>query len=242
MFVDKETRHDGANAIRLEVKKGENAVQVSQNVLVDDAAFKPGRTYRLSAWLKTDHSSRPNSVNYCFLGSRGRGGSLSFPKPEEGWKFLSSDFQVPVDAESLRIMMHLAGDAKAWVDSMKVEEVLEDGTTKDVILSGRGAYDAFMRRWVDLYHGEGRDWLAFGRQVKPPRLICASQSYSMTFHGGAKQQGSKPVAFCNAYESLDGRRAVAVVNATAESQTVTLLENGTRRTLTLAPDEIRLMR
>ena len=242
MFVDKETRHDGANAIRLEVKKGENAVQVSQNVHVDDAAFKPGRTYRLSAWLKTDHSSRPNSVNYCFLGSRGRGGSLSFPKPEEGWKFLSSDFQVPVDAESLRIMMHLAGDAKAWVDSMKVEEVLEDGTTKDVILSGRGAYDAFMRRWVDLYHGEGRDWLAFGRQVKPPRLICASQSYSMTFHGGAKQQGSKPVAFCNAYESLDGRRAVVVVNATAASQTVTLLENGTRRTLTLAPDEIRLMR
>ena len=242
MFVDKETRHDGANAIRLEVKKGENAVQVSQNVHVDDVAFKPGRTYRLSAWLKTDHSSRPNSVNYCFLGSHVRGGSLSFPKPEEGWKFLSSDFQVPVDAESLRIMMHLAGDAKAWVDSMKVEEVLEDGTTKDVILSGRGAYDAFMRRWVDLYHGEGRDWLAFGRQVKPPRLICASQSYSMTFHGGVKQLDSKPVAFCNAYESLDGRRAVVVVNATAASQTVTLLENGTRRTLTLAPDEIRLMR
>ena len=50
------------------------------------------------------------------------------------------------------------------------------------------------------------------------------------------------MAFCNAYESLDGRRAVVVVNATAASQTVTLLENGTRRTLTLAPDEIRLMR
>ena len=37
-YVDRETVHDGACAIRLEVAKGETAVQVSQNVNVDDAA------------------------------------------------------------------------------------------------------------------------------------------------------------------------------------------------------------
>ncbi|MGN0846418.1 MAG: DUF6259 domain-containing protein, partial [Kiritimatiellia bacterium] len=93
MFIDTETKHDGAQAIRLEVKPGETAVQVSQNVGLDDAAFKKaGGRFRLSAWLKTGHSARPNSVNYCFLGSsRGQGGSLTFPRPEEGWKLVSSD-------------------------------------------------------------------------------------------------------------------------------------------------------
>ncbi|MGN0846947.1 MAG: hypothetical protein ACI4RA_06140, partial [Kiritimatiellia bacterium] len=178
-----------------------------------------------------------------FLGSsRGQGGSLTFPRPEEGWKLVSSDFAVPADAENLRVMMHLAGDATAWIDSLKVEEVLADGTTREVRLSGRGAYDAFMRRWVALYHGEGRDWLAFGRRVKPPRMVCASQPYAISLHGGAKREGRRPVAFCAAYESLDGRRAVVVVNATGDRQTVALYEKGARRTLVLEPDEIRLMR
>ena len=110
------------------------------------------------------------------------------------------------------------------------------------MLSGRGAYDAFMKRWVGLYHGAARDWLAFGRQVKPPRLVCGTQSYSMTFNGGAKEEAPKPVAFCNAYASLDGRRAVVVVNATAVRQPVTLYGDGRRENLTLEPDEIRILK
>ncbi len=244
MYIDTQTKHDGAQAIRLEVKKGETAVQVSQNVRCDDRSFRtPGSRYRLSAWLKTGHSSQPNGVNYCFLGARqGRGGSLAFPKPEEGWKFVTSEFIVPGDAEDLRIMMHLAGDATAWVDNLKVEEIRADGSVRDVVLSGSSAYDDFMRRWVALYQDEARDWLAFGRPVKPPRMVCAMQPYSASFYGGAKQKGEKPVAFHAAYESLDGRRAVVVVNATGEKQTVSLFEKGGRRTLVLDPDEIRLLK
>lgn len=242
MFVDAETKRDGARAIRLEVKEGENAVQVSQNVDLADGAFRAGGTYRLSGWLKTGHMSCPNGVNFCFLGSRAPGGSFAFPKPEEGWKRVSRDFTVPADAETLRIMLHLAGDATAWVDGLMVEEVRADGSTREVVLSGRGAYDAFMKRWVALYHGEGRDWLAFGRQVKPPRMTCATQPYTVTSRGKAPRTLQRPVAFCNAYAAQDGRRAVVVVNATGVEQTVTLDERGTRRVLRLAPDEIRLLK
>lgn len=242
MAIDRQTKHDGAASIRLSVKPGENAVQVSQNISLDDAAFHgPGKKFRLSAWLKTGHSERPNSVNFCFLGGRGKGGSLVFPKPEEGWKKVSCDFTIAPGPESLRIMMHLAGDAEAWVDSMKLEEVLADGTTKEIVISGRGAYDAFMRRWVELYHGAAREWLAFGRQIKPPRIVCGDQPYSMSFHGGAKLEGRQPNVFCNAYEAADGRKAVVVVNATGEKQAVTLYQYGTRKQLVLEPDEIRLL-
>ena len=243
MYVDREVKHDGAAAIRLEVKAGERAVQVSQNVPVSDAVFlAPGRKFRLSAWLKTDRMARANSVNFCFLGARGPGGSLPFPQPEEGWKRVSRDFTVPAGAEDLRIMLHVDGEAKAWVDGLRLEAVGADGAAQEVVLSGRGAYDAFMKRWIGLYHGAARDWLAFGRQVKPPRLVCGTQSYSMTFNGGAKEEAPKPVAFCNAYESLDGRRAVVVVNATAVRQPVTLYGDGRRENLTLEPDEIRILK
>ena len=243
MYVDHEVKHDGSTAIRLEVGKGERAVQVSQNVRLDDFIFQTGkRTFRLSAWLKTGRMACPNSVNFCFLGSQAPGGSLPFPKPEEGWKRVSADVHVPQGAQDLRIMMHVNGEAVVWVDGLRFAEVLADGSTKEVLISGKGAYDAFMRRWVELYHGEGRDWLAFGRQVKPPRIVCGTQPYEMTFYGGTHQACRKPVAFCNAYESADGRRAVVVVNATGIAQSVTLFDRGRRERLTLEPDEIRILK
>lgn len=242
MFVDRSVRHGGAASVRLEVKPGETSVQVSQNVPVSDTAFLgAGRRFRLSAWLKTGHSAPENAVRFCFLGGQGGpGGMLPFPKPEEGWKNVSATFSIPPGAELLRIMMHLNGDATAWVDGMKLEEVCADGSAQEVCLSGRGAYDAFMRRWVELYHGEGRDWLAFGKMVKPPRIVCGDQPYTMSFYGGRRQEGRKPNVFCAAYKSADGRERIAVVNATGAEQPVTMFRDGRRWTLTLAPDEIRL--
>lgn len=243
-YVDRETVHVGACAIRLEVAKGETAVQVSQNVRVDDTAFSTGRTYRLSAWLKTKEGSSPNSVNMCFLGGSGgyKGpGSLKFPAPEAGWQRVSQDFMVPAGAEHLRIMMHLNGVATCWVDGMTLEEVQPDGGVREVVLTGRGAYDDFMRRWVAYYHGEGRDWLAFGRQVKPPRVVCASQRYEINLHGN-KRTGTRPTVFCNAYVARDGRKAIVLVNATSVPQPVDLYKGGRRVSIVLAGDEIRLLK
>jgi len=245
-YADRETVHDGARSIRLEVAKGETAVQVSQNVNVDDAAFTVGRTYRLSAWLKAKKGSSPNAVSMCFLGSSnksvGRGGNLKFPAPEAGWQRVSREFTVPAGAVYLRIMMHLSGSAVCWVDGMKIEEVLPGGDTREVENPGRGAYDDFMRRWVAYYHGEGRAWLAFGRQVKPPRAVCASIPYEIPLSGGRTVAGKRPAVFCNAYVAADGRKAIVLVNATAQSQPVDLYKGGQRVSLVLAPDEIRLLK
>jgi hypothetical protein len=244
-YVDRETVHDGACSIRLESTKAETAVQVSQNVCVDDAAFTTGRTYRLSAWLKTKEGSTPNTMNMCFLGSSNRstggGGSLKFPAPEAGWQRVSREFTVPAGASYLRIMMHLNGNAVCWVDGMTLEEVLPDGSAREVENTGRGAYDDFMRRWVAFYHGEGRAWLAFGRQVKPPRVVCASLPYEVSLYGGRKVAGKRPAVFCNAYVAADGRKALVLVNATALPQPVDLYKGGQRVSLTLAGDEIRLL-
>ena len=78
--------------------------------------------------------------------------------------------------------------------------------------------------------------------MKPPRMTCATQPYTVTSRGKAPRTLQRPVAFCNAYAAQDGRRAVVVVNATGVEQTVTLDERGTRRVLRLAPDEIRLLK
>ena len=133
----------------------------------------------------------------------------------------------------IRIMIHIDGEATAWVDGVTLEAVAEDGTAKPLVLSGRTAYDVFMKNWVALYHGKGRDWLAFGRQIKPPRLIGATQDYDGR---------TVPCVFHAAYESLDGRKAVVLANATAMPQDVTLVSKARRLSLTLAPDEIRLLK
>ena len=104
-----------------------------------------------------------------------------------------------------------------------------------------GARDDFMRRWVAYYHGEGRAWLAFGRQVKPPRIVCASQPYEIV-HGKRKTVEKRPTVFCNAYVAADGRKAIVLVNATAQPQPVSLYKGGQRVSLTLAADEIRLLK
>jgi hypothetical protein len=48
--------------------------------------------------------------------------------------------------------------------------------------------------------------------------------------------------FCNAYVAADGRKAIVLVNATAQPQPVDLYKGGRRVSLTLAGDEIRLLK
>ena len=244
-YVDREVKHDGAAAMRLESRKDENRVQVSQNVEVDGKAFRVGGKYRISAWLKTAKADGRSHIGFCQLASgvKGVGGAkaLEFPKPEEGWKLATTEFTLAKGAQYLRIMNEAVGDATVWIDSMKLEEVLPDGKTKDVVMSGRDAYDAFMRAWVDLYHGRGRDWLAHGRQIRPPVLDCGTVPFAMTLYGGTKYEGRRPAVFHSAWESLDGRKALVFVNATPEEQQVGYRLGGETRSLKLKPDEIRFL-
>ena len=235
-FVDRTERKSGVASLRLE-NGASDIVQVSQNVMEDDPeAFRPGMKLRLSAWMKTAKMAKPNSIQLGVFapGLKSLGGcSLPFPAAGAGWQRVSGDFTAKPGAEMFRIMIHINGEATAWVDDMTLEAVAEDGTAKPLKLSGRTTYDDFMKRWVALYHGEGREWLAFGRQIKPPQLVCATMPY---------ENRTVPCVFHAAYETLDGRKAVVLANATAKPQDVSLVRKDKCIALTLAPDEIRLLK
>lgn len=99
--------------------------------------------------------------------------------------------------------------------------------------SWRGEY---MRRWVELFHGEGRPWLAHGRRVKPPRVVCAEVPVAY-----GKEKATGPAVFVAAYESLDGRRALVLANATDKEQEVRVSSPGSPdRLLRLSPRELLL--
>ena len=171
---------------------------------------------------------------------------VSFPEPGEGWKRVQSEFRMPQekDADMLRIMINVGrGESKVWIDYMALEVVGKDGKVRPATVDAMGsAYYRFMRAWVDIYHGAGRDWLAHGRQIRPPRLDCARERYSMSATvGKAKADLVKPAVMHQAYESLDGRRAVVLANATDREQHCTLHFAKERMSLTLKPDEIRLV-
>ena len=105
-----------------------------------------------------------------------------------------------------------------------------------------GKTRAFLSRWVNLYHGEGRDWLAHGRHVRPPQVNCRTVRYVHDFRGEGTARTDMPAVFCAAYESLDGRRALVFGNATSERQDVAYrLGDGWHR-LTLGPNALQLKR
>ena len=103
-------------------------------------------------------------------------------------------------------------------------------------------YRRFMLNWVKTYHGEGRDWLAHGRQVRPPRITCAEVTVEEAIKGGGKVKVTRPAVHHAAYVSLDGRKALVFANATAKAQTVRYeWADGTSASRTIAPDEIVLV-
>jgi len=103
-----------------------------------------------------------------------------------------------------------------------------------------GKTRAFLEQWVDLYHGEGRDWLAHGRHIRPPRYTCRQVPYKHCFRGEGTARADMPAVFRAAYESLDGRRALVFGNATDEIQPVAYLKNGEWKRLTLAPHALQI--
>ena len=91
----------------------------------------------------------------------------------------------------------------------------------------------YMKRWISLFRGEGRPFLAYGRRIKPPQIVCGS----MKLKGG----GTAPAVFVAAYESEDGRRAFVLANATTDKQDVRCVwPGGKTMEFHLEPRELRL--
>jgi hypothetical protein len=236
-FSDRDEKHGGAASLRLENTNRSDIVQVSQNVDVDDRGFAVGGKYRLSAWLKTDHMAQPDGISFGVfapgLKSTGQGGHLKYPAAGAGWTRVSADFTVPAGAEMMRIMCNARDLAKVWVDDVTLEAVQPDGSARPVRFEGLSSDGRFMRRWVTLYHGEGRPWLQNGRLLHPPKLACATITY---------RDRPTPAVFHNAFRSPDGKIAVVLANATREPQTVTLSRRGKSLEVMLGSDDVVLIK
>ena len=112
-------------------------------------------------------------------------------------------------------------------------------TEKDVAWCER-----FMRSWVSLYRGEGRAFLAHGRRIRPPRVTCATVRPTEKCREGNGEMVTveRPAVHHAAFESADGRRALALANATSGPQEVVYEERGAAPVrLTVAPASVQLV-
>lgn len=216
---DEAEKHGGQSSLRLDNATEDDIVQVSQNVPVG-GEFAVGRTYRLSAWMKTDHAREGGAIAAATLtGSMTSTGGCHLPYPAAGagWQRVSGELTIKPDSLLLRIMIHVVGTARVWVDDMTLEEVLPDGQTAPVMRPELPLDHDLMRRWVELYHGVGRPYLFYGRMLHPPKLTA----------GTVERQGRTfPAIMHNAYRAPDGSEACILVNATRSLQSGELTWHG----------------
>ncbi|MBM4048431.1 MAG: hypothetical protein FJ279_25285, partial [Planctomycetes bacterium] len=168
-YRDEQEKHDGKASLRLENVAESDIVQVSQNVAVG-AGIAVGKRYRLSAWLKTDRLARKGAVNLGCQKADGKWaglGHVPMPPASSDWTRGSAEFTMPDDATLLRLMIHVEGPAKVWVDDVSLEEVRPDGSATPALRPDTPPDHKLMKQWVDLFHGEGRPYLLLGRLLHP---------------------------------------------------------------------------
>ena len=152
--------------------------------------------------------------------------------PGAGWTLGAIEFTVPEGTTFLRIMIHVEGPAKAWVDDLVLEEVRTDGTVALAITPGIPPEHRLMEQWIRRFHGDGKPYLLFGRMLHPPPLSAAT----IAWHGK-----TMPAVLHNAFRAPDGTEAVILANGTGDKQTVSLTWQGHEQALTLEPQEVRLI-
>lgn len=241
--IVKSDRDGGGLCLRLEKRQGKTPL-VAQSFGKDTAFMKPGTKLRLGAWLKAEKVAKGDNLRLLCLDSNLKNYAtvnLEFPKTGTGWQRVSADFTVPKGATVLRLLCFVLGDTVAWVDDVTLETVDADGKATLATARSRVAYMKFLKQWVNLYHGPGRDWLAHGRHVRPPRYVCDKVPYDFSFRGEGHAVADMPSVFCAAYESLDGAKAVVFGNATYVPRPVAYFEDGAWKKLTLKPAELRLV-
>ena len=229
-------------AVREVETTGTNRFHYGENADATDAAFRPGRRFRLSADLETLRCGRDASLSLDFgvytcelkaLVSEHQ----PFPKAGAGKVRVSREFTMPEGAAHiLRVMVNCRGDAKGRLGGFALEALSPDGSASPVRSEGNARYEGFMTRWLALYRGEGRPFLAHGRHVKPPVVKCAAQTNGDSLPGA-------PSVYAGAFEAVDGtqRRAAVFANATDRPQSVTWTLRGESGQFELEPSGIRLV-
>ena len=241
--VDRTVRHEGRASLRLERRKGNSAL-VAQTATLSGQALRPGRRLRVGAWAKSERSAAGDGLILLALDAYSRSlGSVKVPFPASGsdWTRIEGDLTVPAGTVSLRLLCWAMGDTKVWLDEVGLDEVTESGVRPVDSGLSQVDYRKFLDEWVRLYHGEGRDWLAHGRHVRPPRFLCARVRYRCNWRGKVSET-DMPAVFHSAYESLDGRRAFVFANATDKLQSVAYFHAGTWHRIDVRPLSLRLVK
>ena len=227
-YADGAVRHGGGFSLRLENMGADDIAQVSQNVSVGPHALQPGKVYRLSLWSRAPELSRANNaIAGAFDADWKALGTWAIPIVHgNDWRRGEVELRIPPGAVRLRIMLHVAGPARVWIDDAELEE-REGGAYGPAMLAGLPADHGLALQWVRLFHGEARPYLLFGWMVRPPRLEAQS--------GGS--------AFVhNAYRAPDGTEAVIAVNVTDERQECRLTWDGRELRAAFGPWEAKLIR
>lgn len=233
--IDREVHHGGQSSLRLYNLTPNHRALATQNYEVG-ASFCPGRTYRLSVWMRSSQVASPNAVVLKALApgmSVLQTWQIPYPADRSEWSRGQIEFCMPEGTAVLRVMLLLEGPGTVWLDDVKVEEMLANGNWADVQRPERPTDHEFMRQWIALYHGAGRPYLLMGKMLHPPRLETAAP-----IPAGAR---SLPPVLHNAFEAPDGSQAVVLVNWTATPQKVGLTWKNRLHAIVLRPGEVRLM-
>ena len=223
--LDAAVKHSGAVSLKFDppAKGGRDdgaPMQVSQTV----EGLAPG-DYVVSAWVRSDDPSAPSGELKCGSPAEGETRAIPFPAVT-AWTKVSARVSVKGD---LRLIVWAPPGARFHLDDVKLER--PDGT--EPRLSGDSPYVTFMKKWIALYRGEARSFLADGFQVKPPQLSCARIRIAAR---------EVPTVCHAAYENARGERALVLANATRNAQKVSCRWKNRRLDLTVGPRDIRLVR
>lgn len=236
-------RPGAGHCLRLVKRKGETPL-VAQSFGKGSDCLKAGTKLRLSAWAKTVKLDKKDGLRLLCLDdgmTNLQSVPLDFPAPGTGWQRIGADFTMPSGVSVMRLLCWVMGDTEVLLDDLELEAVDAKGGTQPVRARTRQDYMTFLKQWVNLYHGAGRDWLAHGRHIRPLRYSCVRVPYDFNFRGEGRSKTDMPSVFHAAYESLDGRLAYVFGNATSVPQVCAYYENGVWKKLTLKPAELRLI-
>ena len=225
----------GATSMRLENKQPADIVQVSQNVPVGRGYLEPGHHYRLRARIRVDELAQSNVINLAALTEKLTSkGSWHIPLPAPGdWTERSVEFTMPPDATFLRIMIHVNGKARLWIDNLALEEKIGDDW-RPLMQPGLPPEHDFVKQWINLFHGEGQPYLMLGQMIRPPRLLDPTPAT-------VERPPFAPVML-NAFRAPNGSEAAVIANATADEQTARFRWHGKTEEIQLAPWTLRLVK
>lgn len=232
--IDHANAHGGRASLKLYNPDGVGGALAAQNYETCDD-FRPGQTYRFSAWMRSEKIAATNGIVLKAFAPGMRplqAWHLPYPKDQTGWRKGQIDFVMPEATTVMRVMLSLEGPGAVWLDDLRIDGIRGDGSTVEVRRPTLPVDHELMRRWAELYQGEGRPYLLFGKMTHPP-------SMQIQWDGDPR---TLPPVLHNAFEAPDGSRAVILVNWTGLPQKLTLDWKDQRHPITLSPSQVHLIK